>query len=399
MLYHTPALAGLAFTLAGFAGPESAEPFALKDGDRVVFLGGGFFEQERLHGQLETRLTSHFPDAAVVFRNLGWPGDTVRGSARTAGFQNPDGLARLVKEVQELKPTVLFLGYGMNESFDGPPGLAGFIADYEKLLAKVVTPKMRVVLLAPTCHEDLGRPLPDPAGHNRDLDAYTAALKKLAERRGFAFVDLFHALQSAKSAHPAWRLTTNGIHLTQAGSAVAARVIEEQLGQPARTWRVEMDSGGKVLARQGTVVDMVHAADGALCFRVHDDLIPVAAVGPVPGDALLLKVAGLAPGQYVLKMDGEEVYRATAADWQKGVTLTAGPAFRDFLALRDAVLHKDQLFYRRWRPFNDHSRHWDFMRGDYALYDKEIAGAEEVIAKTRRPRPYACEIVAKGGPK
>src|SRR5262245_56340173 len=97
----------------GAAGP--AVRFALKDGDRVVFLGDGFIEQERLYGHIETRLTSRHPDARLVFRNLGWAGDTVRGTARTGGYQKPDGLARLLKEVRDLKPAVLFLGYGMNE--------------------------------------------------------------------------------------------------------------------------------------------------------------------------------------------------------------------------------------------------------------------------------------------
>src|SRR5262249_2075928 len=151
-------------------------PFTLKDGDRLVFLGGGLVEQDRLHGQLEARLTGRHPDARLIFRNLGWGGDTVRGTARTGGYQNPDGLARLLKEVQELKPTVLFLGYGMNESFAGAQGLDGFLADYDRLLDRLAPLKARVVVLSSTSHEDLGRPFPDPAGHNRDLEAYTAAL-------------------------------------------------------------------------------------------------------------------------------------------------------------------------------------------------------------------------------
>src|SRR5438270_2516509 len=137
----------------------------LKTGDRVVLVGNGFIEQERRHGRLEALLASRFPDADFALRNLGWGGDTVRGEARTGGYQNPDGLARLLKEVQDLKPTVIVLGYGMNESFDGTQGLAAFVADYERLLGKLAPLKARLVLLSPTYHEDLGRPLPDPAEH------------------------------------------------------------------------------------------------------------------------------------------------------------------------------------------------------------------------------------------
>jgi lysophospholipase L1-like esterase len=388
MSHAFPTLLACLFALGG----PPAERFSLTDGDRVVFLGGGFFEQERLYGLVETCLTSRFPDANVVFRNLGWSGDTVRGEARTEGFQNPDGMARLLKEVRELKPTVLLLAYGMNESFAGADGLGTFIADYDKLLAKLDLPKARLVILSPTYHEDLSRPLPDPAEHNRDLAAYTAALKKLAAQRGLPFIDLFHALETAKQANPSWRLTTNGIHLTEAGHLLAARAIEEQLGWPARTWRVEIDANGKLLAPAGTMVDMVSATDGPLSFRTVDTLFPTTAIGPVPGDVQTLRVTGLPPGEYALKIDGKEVCRAAAAGWQKGVPLSTGPAFSDFQALREAVVHKDQLFYRRWRPFNDHSRHWDFIRGDFGLYDQEIAREEEKIAKARRPRPHTYEV-------
>src|SRR5262245_25546131 len=132
MTFRLPgAVVLLALTLPGRSASGPAERFTLRDGDRVVFLGGGFIEQERLHGHLEARLTARHPFAAIHFRNLGWGGDTVRGGARTSGYQNPEGLARLLKEARELKPSVLFLGYGMNESFAGPQGLAGFLADYE----------------------------------------------------------------------------------------------------------------------------------------------------------------------------------------------------------------------------------------------------------------------------
>src|SRR5438067_223196 len=132
-----PVLSLLLLIPLGLEASGPAARFALKDEDRVVFLGDGFVEQERLYGHIETRLTSRHPDARLVFRNLGWAGDTVRGTARTVGFQNPDGLARLLKEVRDLKPTVLFLGYGMTESFDGAGGLAAFVEAYDRLLTQL----------------------------------------------------------------------------------------------------------------------------------------------------------------------------------------------------------------------------------------------------------------------
>jgi lysophospholipase L1-like esterase len=378
---------------------EKAAPFVLEKGDRIVLLGNGFIEQERHHAHMETRLVSRHPDLDLSVRNLGWGGDTVRGTARTSGYQNPEGLARLIKEVQDHKPTVLVLGYGMNESFAGPAGLAAFIEDYEQLLAKLGPLKTRIVLLSPTLHEDLGRPLPDPAEHNRDLEEYTMALTKLTARRKILFVDLFHPLRAAKKEDAEGRLTTNGILLTETGYSVVARALQEQLRLPAHCWRVELDASGKVLAAKGTKVEKVTIAEGVLRFRALDAVLPIARVGSVAGDELVLRVVGLRPGMHVLSVDGTEVARAAAEQWQKGVAITTGPAFDDLEKLRSAIVRRNELFYRRWRPFNDHSRHWDFMRGDYGLYDKEIAEQEQVIATARRPRPHSFELAAKGGAK
>src|SRR5438046_1933512 len=146
----------VASTAAAMAG--AAPKLDLKEGDRILFLGNGLVENDQRHAYLETRLQRRFPNRALTFRYMGWSGDTVRGSARTAGFQVPQGLARLEKEVLALKPTVIFLAYGMNESFDGPDALADFLRDYDKLLKTIAPLKARLVILSPTYHEDLGRP-------------------------------------------------------------------------------------------------------------------------------------------------------------------------------------------------------------------------------------------------
>jgi lysophospholipase L1-like esterase len=282
----------LASCLAALAQPPAR--FELKDGDRIVLLGGGLIEQEQFHGFLETRLLRHTPGKKVTFRNLGWSGDTVRGSARSSGYQNPEGLARLLREVKEVRPTVLFLGYGMNESFAGPAGLEDFIHGYQKLLDEIAPLKARLVILSPTPHEDLGRPFPKPGEHNRHLAQYNEALRELARARGAYFVDLFwqwpdRALTGEQ--------TSNGILLNEVGYRILADAVEGQLGLPR--------TAAQALERDAAV------------------------------------------------------------------------------NLRRAIVQRNELFYRRWRPFNDHSRHWGFMAKDFLLYDEEIAAQERVIERLR----------------
>jgi len=203
----------------------AGEKFEINDGERVVFLGNTFVEREVQYGSIETALTLAYKDKNITFRNLGWSGDTVWGHAR-AGFGSvQDGYKNLVKQVIEAKPSVLFVCYGMSESFDGESGLAPFIAQYTKMLDDVAGTNARIVIVTPIRHEKLGGALPDADEHNKKLMIYVSALRGMAEARKAIFVDLF-ALMMKKDV----QLTDNGIHPTEQGYQVYSRLIVSQLG-------------------------------------------------------------------------------------------------------------------------------------------------------------------------
>lgn len=350
-----------------------AQSAPLQPGERIVLLGNALIEHERLHGYIETRLRRHAPGAKIIVRNLGWAGDTIRGEARSGGFQNPEGMPRLIKEVKELKPTIIFVGYGMNESFAGIEGLAGFLQGYDKLLGDLATTKARLIILSPTWHEDLGRPLPDPTEHNKALVAYTAALRTLAEKRKLPFIDLHHALAAAKTATPTHALTSNGILLNELGYWHMAAAIEKQLGSTD--------------------------ADERVGFRWTDkDLAPTLLMAPpqpgtTPAQALVV-LQGLPAGRHTLKLSGVELTTAAASDWEKGVRLPAAPFIEDIEALRKSIVMRNDLFFRGWRPFNDHSRHWGFMAKDFKLFAEMVERQDDVIDNLRIGRVASLAIVA-----
>ena len=218
---------------------KETRPFELLDGDRVAFVGNAFLEREQKYAYVETLLATRWPDRNVAFRNLAWSGDTVFGHARAA-FETPaQGFERLVKVVHEQRPTVLFISYGMAESFEGDKGLAPFRQGLEKLLDRLSDLSARTVLISPIRHEKLGPPLPDPAGHNRDLQKYVEVMRSVADARGHRFINLFETLKSESENRP---LTENGIHLSPHGYWRAALAIERGLGLPPRTW--EQKAGG-----------------------------------------------------------------------------------------------------------------------------------------------------------
>src|SRR5262245_45028996 len=205
--------------------------FELLNGARVVFLGDALVDRAQQFGWLELIITPAFPDRNVTFRNLGWSADTPAGDSRfglsllQAGLEPADeGWKQLVKQLEEARPTVVFLGYGMASSFDGPTGLATFKTNYTRLLDTIerISPGARLILLSPLRHQPAPAPFPDPAAHNQQLAPYADAVRDLAAARNARFVSLFTSLK--KSA------TSNGIHLTSPGYQQVAVEIQEQLG-------------------------------------------------------------------------------------------------------------------------------------------------------------------------
>jgi lysophospholipase L1-like esterase len=190
----------------------------LADGDRVVFVGSTLVERDAEYGYFETLLHVRNPVARFSFRNLGWSGDTVWGEARAEFGTQKDGYDKLIAEVTGAKPTVLLIAYGMNESFAGEAGLPKFLAQYEQLLSDFSKLGAKTWLIGPNRHEDLPRPLPDPAEHNKQLKLYSDAIRDLAARRQLGFVDLFDALPDGRKENPPRPLTDDGIHYTRYGA-------------------------------------------------------------------------------------------------------------------------------------------------------------------------------------
>lgn len=226
------ALCSLANALAGVA----AEPFELKNGDRVVLLGGTFIEREGNHGYIETALKLAWPDDwKLTFRNLGWSGDTVWADSRGIFDPPAEGYKRMISLVTELKPTVVVLAYGANESFAGEPGLAPFVKQFEKLCDDLKPTNARLVFVTPPPFEKPKPPLPDVSQFNANLGKYAAAVRELVERRNGRLVDLFGRLtelreQDSKNAQQQYGpFTADGVTFTPYGYFQLAFVFGSEL--------------------------------------------------------------------------------------------------------------------------------------------------------------------------
>src|SRR5262245_31949916 len=108
----------LALSFAAATGLGAEGPFAIKDGDRIVFYGDSITNQRLYTTFVETYIVTRFPDMSVFFVHSGWGGDRVTGG---------DGGSidhRLERDVFAYKPTVVTVMLGMNDG-----GYRGFKPD------------------------------------------------------------------------------------------------------------------------------------------------------------------------------------------------------------------------------------------------------------------------------
>ena len=391
-------LAILALALAP-ATSLAADAFSLKSGDRVVLVGSTLIEREQSYGYWETALTERY--RGVIFRNLGWSGDTVGGVAR-ASFDAPAvGYRRLVEAVLALKPTVILVGYGTNESFGGAAGLPAFTKQLEKLLDDLAPTKARVVLVSPLQQEDLGKPLPDPTAHNKDVRLYVKTLRRTAQKRGHGFVNLYELDGNGTWATPAGPYTDDGMHLTAYGYWRSAETLEGGLDLKAASWQVALD--GTTVTATGAKV--IVNGNAPLRFDVTDERLPPCPPpkdGPkgawLSGVERVLRVKGLADGKYVLTIDGRPVATASAAEWSAGVSLTRGPEFDQAEKLRRAIIDKNHQYFYRWRPANvtylfGFRKHEQGQNAaEIPKFDPVVAKMEADIAKLRVPAAHKYEL-------
>jgi putative heme-binding domain-containing protein len=395
------------FPLALFAQPTGNPPFELKDGDRVVLLGDTLIEREQAYGYLEARLTAEFSDRNVIFRNLGWSADTPAGESRASfDFDKPGkGFEKLKEQVSAVSPTVVILGYGMANSFDGEKGLAKFRADFERLLDALpsmsTSGPVRVVILSPIRHEFLPPPLPNPTQHNRQLELYAGALKAIAAERSLTFISLADLTSPTTHSQHSGNLTDNGIHLAASGYQSAANAVARGLGWPTESWSVAIDGHGRAAEAHGAKVSGLQVnGDGLMFSAVDDQVFGTGVALPVR----LLQVTGLGAGRYQLKIDGKFVAEGSESEWRRGVAISRGPQLDQAEELRQSILKKNVLYFDRWRPQNEtylfgFRKHEQGQNAkEIPMFDPLVEKEEASIAQLRRPVAHSYELARAGQP-
>ncbi|MFK7770087.1 MAG: PVC-type heme-binding CxxCH protein [Mariniblastus sp.] len=211
------------FGLRPATGQELKE-LDLKDGDRVVLLGSEFIEQQIKFNYLEAALRLQWPKRKLVFRNLGWSGDTPSGIARGYFGYAREGFSRLVKEIDRIEPTVILICYGANAPVDQ------FESELGKLTAELKTKAASIVLLSHPAAEDRGEKFADVTAANESRRVNSEAIRKNASANGFRFVDLFTLSNNRMMvSNETLPLTTDTIRFNEFGYEELSKLVLKSL--------------------------------------------------------------------------------------------------------------------------------------------------------------------------
>jgi lysophospholipase L1-like esterase len=344
---------------AALVGPAIADDFFFRDGDRVVIVGDSITEQHLYSNYVEMWTVCRFPKWNLTFRNVGIGGD------RSVGGNN-----RFQRDVLVHQPTAMTVDFGMNDggyrAFD-EPGFKAYMGGLQGMADQAKAAKIRVAWITPSPVEkaEPGRAI---EGYNQTLEKYSEGVKQIASENGGLFVDQFHpfvaAIDKAREADAKNRIGGGDpVHPGPPGQAVMAWAILKGLSFPGLVSQVEIDaSQPKTVPGEKCQVSELMAKDGGLSFQRADEALPffpaeaesINAWAPVRDELnhYGLKITGLKPGNYEVRLNGTKVAAFTAEELAEGVNLTkpvlaTGPVAEQVAAVWTAVKAKNSYYHDR----------------------------------------------------
>jgi len=423
-------------------------PFALRDGDRVVFYGDEVTAVQFYDNPLEPRIYTTFIEAYAItrfpklhfeFANSGWNGDRVSG-----GAGGPIDV-RLERDVIAYKPTVLTVMLGMNDAwmttfdpkrFDAftisyehraHPELGvfdskrfeAFTTGYQHLIetVKSAVQSIRVTLLKPIAYED-PQVAAISAGQSNVMLQYGRRLDEIGERDHLTVVDpnpaLAAVIKQAADAEPniARQMMIDDAHPGAAGHLVIAEAVLKAWHAPAVVSAVEIDGRmGRIVRVENTRVGKITKAAGALSWTQTDNALPFLPNIADPAVALavrtsdiaaaldqqMLKLTGLSAAKYELRIDGEMVDWFAAEQLAGGINLAIlnTPMRRQATRVFDLVRERDNVHFGRWRwlefPLRDISlTHKLEALSAFDALEKDLVAEQYAAAK---PTPHRYDLV------
>ncbi len=189
---------------------------------KVIFFGDSITQAAVEKGGYIDRIGK-----ALQQRGLA-PGYELIG-AGIGGNKVYDLYLRLEKDVLDKKPDIVFIYIGVNDVWH--KSLLGtgtdadkFIGFYTALISKIRSAGATVILVTPAV---IGEKRNGENAQDKDLDAYSESIRKLAAEQQCQLIDLRREFLDYNAGHNTSNaakgiLTTDGVHLNEAGNQLVA---------------------------------------------------------------------------------------------------------------------------------------------------------------------------------
>jgi len=347
------------FCVAG-AADTPGTPFFFRDGDRVVMMGDSITEQYLYSTYVELWTLTRFPAWNITFRNVGIGGD-----------RSPGGNSRFARDVLPQHPTAMTVDFGMNDGGYGGFSDAAF-RNYTNGLQGIAdqarSNQIRVAWVTPQPVEKKENG-PAIAGYAATLEQFAEGVKLIAAANHGTFVDQFHpylqVMEKARVSDPMLRIMGgDAVHPGPPGQALMAASILQAMSFPPLVSAVEIDVAQMkvVKTEQCQVTDLKTGTNSVILFQQLDAALPFF---PEQAESILqwaqilqelnvygLKVTGLKPGSYEVRLGGKAVTRTTDKELAQGINLSAaalskGPVAAQVKAVVAAVEAKNRYFHER----------------------------------------------------
>ncbi len=409
---------------------DSGKVDYFKPGQTIGFLGDSLTHASFYHQYVQLFLETRYPGHKLWTVNAGRSGDTTWGALKDN---------RIEADFRAAKPDIMFIHFGMNDvatfmfkkEMKAPNAgeLAARRKRYVENLGKVVDEVQKTgakaVLVAPTIYEDKDDSTP---GANEELAVFTELAAKVAQEKGVPFFDINSPLNryvpERKATNGGFRFTNDNVHPNDAGYQLMSYLLIKGLQPQPFVYDVSVDAATQKTSAKGADISGVKATPKAVSFTLNEKSLPFPVtkddkgLKAVPFEADLnqqtLKVTGLAPGNYALKIDGKEVAQADAKAMASGIDLAqieSTPQFQRALKLRELILPEKFELERMQRDmasvmFNIPDADWANLNDadGFAAFEKWVNGLSEkerggykgyLIGQGRKNFPKRSEIAAR----
>lgn len=222
-----PGLFALMLGILGPAPQDTPRQLQLKEGDTIVAIGDSITQGGGYLRMIDAVLSQQYPGLKIPkVINAG-----------ISGQKAEDLIKRFERDVVARKPAFVTISIGINDVWHrlknphDPQILAAYRENVAKMVDMAQAAGIKVIILTPTVIQEN----PDSEGNKR-LTMYVEAEKQIAAEKKCALVDLHQMFLDALKKKPAdvkgnW-LTTDGVHMRDAGNAVMAIGVLRALGVP-----------------------------------------------------------------------------------------------------------------------------------------------------------------------